>query len=163
MSDLNISNEELLAEMDNVERRVAKWPDWKKEAADVLVLNINEGAMTTEPKTQTERLNERTKMLAFIDKALADHAASRHPNSALLCESIWKAATEYHQAATRGLREQLEAAEAVIRHYADESFWDDPHPEIGPAATLYAYDDEYLCEYSGYTIAQEYLKKHGGE
>lgn len=52
----------------------------------------------------------------------------------------------------RELREALE-------HYADESFWDDPHPEIGVAGTLYAFEDEFDGAIPGHKIAQAVLNK----
>jgi two-component sensor histidine kinase len=60
------------------------------------------------------------------------------------------------EAATRDLREQLNEAEAVIRHYGDGGVWAKPYFDSEHANNL-------LVNSHGYDLAQEYLKKHGGE
>jgi hypothetical protein len=50
----------------------------------------------------------------------------------------------------------------AVQHYADESFWDDPHPDLGYGPnTMYAFEDEFDGQIAGFAVAQQALKDAG--
>jgi hypothetical protein len=117
----------------------------------------------TEPKTQTERAAafiESESIFGFIpDRQYLQIAVDKTRLTEIL--------VQYESAATRDLREQLEAAEAVIRHYAADVNWNVRKITSDHPCEYCGYDRE-IYEYDGPTdngtkLAQEYLKKHGGE
>ncbi len=62
------------------------------------------------------------------------------------------------EAATAGLAAENAALRAALCHYADESFWDEPHPDLGSATySLYNFEDEIQGQIDGYVVAQEAL------
>jgi hypothetical protein len=121
----------------------------------------------TEPKTQTERATDE---MAIREKRQT--ADTKHPfdcpcEKCVWYSSGWNANASEVEAATRGLREQLKEAESVIRHYGDDVNWNVRKITSDHPCEYCGYDRE-IYEYDGPTdngtkLAQEYLKKHGGE
>jgi hypothetical protein len=66
------------------------------------------------------------------------------------------------EAANRPEPAALLKAKEALKHYADESFWDDPHPDLGYSdGSLYNFEDEILGQIPAYTIAREALAAIG--
>lgn len=58
------------------------------------------------------------------------------------------------------LASELREYRQALTHYADESFWDDSHPDLGhPDGTIYNFEDEIDGAIPGYQIAREALAK----
>lgn len=58
------------------------------------------------------------------------------------------------------LRAEVEGLKAGLEHYADESNWDDPHPDQGYGVdTAYNFEDDLLGQVAGYHVAREVLRE----
>lgn len=134
----------------------------------------------TEPKTQTERakaedrseaeLEARTDAIRLAWQLIFD--AEQDGNKVARWESdpyevVWNKAIQFSEAATRGLRDQLEAAVTALRFYQQESEAIHKHlvgkksDAVMASVTVLSLDEGKRAS-AAIRLAQEYLKKHGG-